>query len=448
MKRLRMSSGHGNVDRLSSLPEELLSRILSLMPTKFAVRTSTLSKRWRYHWTFVTNLDFDDMHPVYGLDCFLKFVDRVLKLCETSQVKLFRLSFSRYVVPKSSVSMWINEAIKLNVCELDITVTMPELPPNLFTCRTLTKLRLDASCVDLTVPFPVILPRLKTLDISVQNRPSLNAFRVIHGCPVLERLSLLIRLCDDEDCKFNIPTLKRLELTTYGQAPVINKIVLNLPNLEYLGVDGCLRSAFVMEDLSSLVEVTVSCDNHHKKCLLPELLKGIRGVKSLVLCGPALDDVLKSPMPKFPNLRHLELKGSTRTTLLHVFTELGSSSELQPIRFEELFFHRITLGSLSGFDIKQKREIYYSIEPQSLPTWMLTSLRTLKITRCKGRNCNIEFLKYMLGNAEVLKTLTITCESLRMKDEMQLCARLLTFPRASRYCQIHIVGKWLNTLGN
>ncbi|KAI3498098.1 hypothetical protein L1887_33844 [Cichorium endivia] len=393
MKRLRMSSGRGNVDRLSSLPEELLSHILSLMPTKFAVRTSILSKRWRYHWTFVTNLDFDDMHPVYGLDCFLKFVDRVLKLCKTSQVKLFRLSFSRYVVPKSSVSMWINEAIKLNVCELDIKVTMPELPSNLFTCKTLTKLRLDASCVDLTVPFPVILPRLKTLDISIKNRPSLNAFRVIHGCPVLERLSLLIRLCDDEDCKFNIPTLKRLELTTYGQAPVINKIVLNLPNLEYLGVDGCLRSAFVMEDLSSLVEVTVSCDNHHKKRLLPELLKGISGVKSLVLCGPALDDVLKSPMPKFPNLRHLELKGSTRTTLLHVFTELGSSSELQPIRFEE-------------------------------------------------------FLKYMLGNAEVLKTLTITCESLRMKDEMQLCARLLTFPRASRYCQIHIVGKWLNTRDN
>ncbi|KAI3764209.1 hypothetical protein L2E82_14213 [Cichorium intybus] len=394
MKRLRMSSGRGNVDRLSSLPEELLSHILSLMPTKFAVRTSTLSKRWRYHWTFVTNLDFDDMHPVHGLDCFLKFVDRVLKLCKTSQVKLFRLSFSRYVVPKSSVSMWINEAIKLNVCELDIKVTMRELPPNLFSCKSLTKLRLDASCVDLTVPFPVILPRLKTLDISIKNRPSLNAFRVIQGCPVLESLSLLIRLSDYEDCKFNIPTLKKLELTTYGQAPVINKIVLNLPNLEYLGVDGCLRSAFVMEDLSSLVE-----------------------------------DVLKSPLPKFPNLRHLELKGSTRTTLLHVFTELGSSSELQPIRFEE-------------------REIYYSIEPQSLPTWMLTSLRTLKITRCKGRNCDIEFLKYMLGNAEVLKTLTITCESLRMKDEMQLCARLLTFPRASRYCQIHIVGKWLNTRAN
>ncbi|KAJ0448979.1 hypothetical protein HanRHA438_Chr17g0832841 [Helianthus annuus] len=29
------------------------------MPTKYAVQTSILSKRWRYTWTFVTNLDFD-----------------------------------------------------------------------------------------------------------------------------------------------------------------------------------------------------------------------------------------------------------------------------------------------------------------------------------------------------------------------------------------------------
>ncbi|KAM0007030.1 putative F-box domain-containing protein [Helianthus debilis subsp. tardiflorus] len=55
-----MSSTSENVDdRLSMLPEDILSRILSLMPTKYAVRTSVLSKRWRYTWTSVTNLDFD-----------------------------------------------------------------------------------------------------------------------------------------------------------------------------------------------------------------------------------------------------------------------------------------------------------------------------------------------------------------------------------------------------
>ncbi|KAM0017032.1 putative F-box domain-containing protein [Helianthus debilis subsp. tardiflorus] len=55
-----MSSISENVDdRLSMLPEDILALILSLMPTKYAVQTSILSKRWRYTWTFVTNLDFD-----------------------------------------------------------------------------------------------------------------------------------------------------------------------------------------------------------------------------------------------------------------------------------------------------------------------------------------------------------------------------------------------------
>lgn len=40
-------------DRISSLPEDVLSHILSLMPNNFAVQTSILSTRWKYsrHWS-------------------------------------------------------------------------------------------------------------------------------------------------------------------------------------------------------------------------------------------------------------------------------------------------------------------------------------------------------------------------------------------------------------
>ncbi|KAM0049935.1 putative F-box domain-containing protein [Helianthus debilis subsp. tardiflorus] len=93
-------------DRLSSLPEEVVSHILSLMPTKFAVRTSILSWRWRYSWMSVTNLDFDDGHPYHDLNCFTKFVDRVLELQKSPQVKVFhRMCFSEMWVKKSNVSM-------------------------------------------------------------------------------------------------------------------------------------------------------------------------------------------------------------------------------------------------------------------------------------------------------------------------------------------------------
>ncbi|KAL7605427.1 hypothetical protein Lser_V15G15556 [Lactuca serriola] len=432
-----MSFRSKNEDRLSSLPEEVLSHILSLMPTKFAVRSCILSKRWKQIWMMVTNLDFNDFQYISDLEWYLKFVDRTLELCKIPQVKLFRLRFARYVMPKSSVSKWIDKAVRLNVCELEVNVQQFDLPLSLFTCKTLTKLKIIGSnnvWQDFIFPSLVMLPSLKTLDFIVNRKASVNAFRLINGCPMLESLSLVINDYNDKEevyCNFNIPTLKRLQLTTSGYRSIY-KVVLNVPNLEYLGVSGDLCALFVIEDLSSLVEATVSFSrgelrfNHLNAT---ELLKGISGAKSISWSIPYLDVVLQSPLPKFPNLKHLELKGSFGSPWLLVFQHLDSSSQLQHLSFQE------PEGSCW-------------IEPQSVPSWMLTNLRTLKITRCKGRNCDLRFIEYMLGNAEVLKNLTITCESLLMRDEMRLCARLLTFPRTSRFCQIHFVGKWLNSLRN
>ncbi|KAI3498095.1 hypothetical protein L1887_33841 [Cichorium endivia] len=328
----------------------------------------------------------------------------VLNLRKTSKLKSFRLNSSRYRVPPSSVSKWIDKAVKLKVCELVINVRRFELPLSLFTCKTLTKLSLASwtnNIEGFVVPSLVILPTLKTLDITVRNEPnSVNAFRLIHGSPVLESLSLVIMSHDCEDYNFNIPTLKRLEIETNTVTLRTNKVFLKLPNLEYLFVCGSLGSLFVLEDLSSLVEANVS-------------LAYVRE---------------NLPLPKFPNLKRLELKGMCSGWLL-------------AIQFLE------TSSTLEHLCIEEPSESYW-INPQSVPTCMLSKLTTVKITSCKGRECDIRFLEYMLRNAEVLKTLTITCGILRMKDEMALCARLLKFPRASRYCEIHFVGKWLNSTGN
>ncbi|GJS63439.1 F-box/FBD/LRR-repeat protein-like protein [Tanacetum coccineum] len=44
------------MDRISNLPLSLLETILCLLPYHEVVRTSTLSKEWRYHWTDVTKI--------------------------------------------------------------------------------------------------------------------------------------------------------------------------------------------------------------------------------------------------------------------------------------------------------------------------------------------------------------------------------------------------------
>lgn len=110
-----------------------------------------------------------------------------------------------------------------------------------------------------------------------------------------------------------------------------------------------------------------------------------------------------------------------------------------------LFYALYNIGfCLSCLCLKQKAEGSYWIQPKSVPTCMLTNLTTIKFTKCKGRKCDLQFLEYLLGNAEVLKTVTISCKNLCIEEETRLCAQLLKFPRASRYCEIHFLGKFVS----
>ncbi|KAJ0633859.1 putative F-box domain, FBD domain, leucine-rich repeat domain superfamily [Helianthus annuus] len=360
------------VDRLTRLPEEIRSHILSLMPTKFAVQTSILSKRWRYSWMFVTNLDFEFIPAIHGLNSFLESVDLVMELCKTSQLQSFRLDFPGWRLPNSRVSNWIDKAVRLNVCELDIEVIeQVELPLSLFTCKTLTKLRLKTAFRE--CPCRVNLPCLKTLAIFVYKNPFLNAFKLIAGCPVLESLYLKVSFYDGvEDYIFRIPTLKRLKLT-FLCSPVVNKVVLDVPNLEYLFVGGTPCSIFMSSTLH---------------------------------------------LPTFLNMKHLELKSFWPSRRILQFLE--NSPELKHLYIEKL-------------------EGSCWIEPKLVPACMPTNLTTIKFSVYKWSKCDIPFLKYTLGNAEALKTVTITWADSRVEEESELCAELLKLSRASRYCEIHFL---------
>ncbi|KAI8566614.1 hypothetical protein RHMOL_Rhmol02G0054500 [Rhododendron molle] len=78
-------------DRISNIPKNLIGHILSFLPTKYAVRTGILSTKWKWMWTSISNLDFDDeinlhidRHDDHRQMSFLKFINRVLLLLEGS----------------------------------------------------------------------------------------------------------------------------------------------------------------------------------------------------------------------------------------------------------------------------------------------------------------------------------------------------------------------------
>ena len=89
-------------DRLSDLPDEILVSILSLLKLEERQRTSILSRRWRYLWTFVTcNLVFDKsrLQPVWE-----KFK------CHEISIADFRTALS---TERSKFIVWVNDVLEL-----------------------------------------------------------------------------------------------------------------------------------------------------------------------------------------------------------------------------------------------------------------------------------------------------------------------------------------------
>lgn len=79
-------------------------------------------------------------------------------------------------------------------------------------------------------------------------------------------------------------------------------------------------------------------------------------------------------------------------------------------------------------------------EPASVPACLLQHLELIEITGFQGDIRELELVKYLLGKAEVLKTLTIKSPRLTLDKEIKFCTQVMKFPRGSRSCQVEFLG--------
>lgn len=66
----------------------------------------------------------------------------------------------------------------------------------------------------------------------------------------------------------------------------------------------------------------------------------------------------------------------------------------------------------------------------------MSCLKNICIKGFRGRADEMEVVKYMLKQGEVLNNVIIFICDFSVKDEMKLCQEMSTFPRASKACQI------------
>ncbi|KAI3836611.1 hypothetical protein MKW92_028686, partial [Papaver armeniacum] len=146
--------GVGEEDRISNLPEALLHHILSLLPTKCAMSTCILSKRWKYVSNSIPILDFREWRTQYGagkqekleMKCFKNFMDTVLYLHEKPNIQKVYLDLDERF-DESRVNRWISTIIKRKVEEFCLDMiyssTSSIFPLSFFTCDSLTLLDLS-----------------------------------------------------------------------------------------------------------------------------------------------------------------------------------------------------------------------------------------------------------------------------------------------------------------
>ncbi|KAL5710624.1 hypothetical protein ACHQM5_021164 [Ranunculus cassubicifolius] len=245
-------------DILSYLPDPIRVHILSSLPTKDAIRTQILSRRWRNTCSSLSKLEFL-YNEFKDLRDFKDFVDNTLILHDGSDVPKFTLflNLADEIVSAKQLNAWITFAIHHNVERFSLNACgMSEefgrLPFCFFTCRTLSKLRLS-SCENLKWPTFINFPVLKHLDLhSVTFNEESVTTRLFSSstCPVLQKLSIYFCYFKNiHTLSISFPSLKYLQLLSEDSVTVS----LSVPVLLEIDYECVLPPKISCETLSSML---------------------------------------------------------------------------------------------------------------------------------------------------------------------------------------------------
>ncbi|MFS8030437.1 putative F-box domain, leucine-rich repeat domain superfamily, F-box-like domain superfamily [Helianthus anomalus] len=334
-------------DRLSSLPDDLIHKILSFCSIKDAIGTSVLSSRWEYVWTSMPYLSFSS-EDFDTLSAFSKFVNHVLSgrnnLTEVYSVNLcFRGKASRTFVKRN-----LSYAFSHNIQQLNVVYLLEkniEFPLSPISSQSLKHLSLSTDisqrsrgkfgscfvtswstwelpsltpldlhsvtlCVDNCVGIFSKFANLKNLTIKHFKTSGSNDFSICH--PRLSNLTLE-NSHDDKVEVVNVvaPQLENLTIKSFHAV----HIMISAPNLTYLFYKGPHPLHLSTEGFHSLEKADIyvsrpkDADAHQLFCLLQQL-HNVRyltlSLEIVEIISLSTDLIIHQPSP-FVNLKSLNI---------------------------------------------------------------------------------------------------------------------------------------------
>ncbi|KAJ4904613.1 F-box/FBD/LRR-repeat protein [Raphanus sativus] len=160
-------------DKISQLPEDLILKILSLVPIKNVVSTSVLSKEWKSRWKSVPKLKYNSEDYQSEHQTFSETVHKSLVSYEPKVLESFQLGFGSDKADAVDVVHWIKTAFALNLRTLVLEFLIEPFevyefvfPSCLCTCDTLETLELGSLIrVDLPAPVRCLVLNVSTSEI-------------------------------------------------------------------------------------------------------------------------------------------------------------------------------------------------------------------------------------------------------------------------------------------
>ncbi|XP_077227583.1 F-box/FBD/LRR-repeat protein At1g13570-like [Tasmannia lanceolata] len=457
---------------IDHLPAPLLTSVIAFLPIKEAARTSILSHTWRFKWKSISRLDLDsrslNMKKSFQISK-LPFRDsRVMKYHGNNMASIVQQIFSSHRGPilscrishyliqcRLNVDRWINFLNERGIQKLLLSChdyiedefSLPvdrfpfEFPPGVFRSTSLKFLGLS-SCLLLDASPFLGCNNLETLKLDRVILTCESLIGIIFNCGHLE--SLILRRCrginDIMICDTNLKILKLIQFDGLNEvnikAPNLTTLVINGLRCNYMNAIDAPKLRFFstcgfLDDKEEEEEEFSNDDD--KEIFIPNSVE--TNMDLFARCIGLSREHRPTGSSTFENLQKLIIN-----------VDMYNSDRAKEVAFAL----RICLH-LQELDIRMERQ--YSLpEPFYSQGYMVYDelwqkedshdcvafhLKIVRLRGFRGEYIQLEFARYLITNATMLKKMIIWCHDDCSKRGAEATRGLLSAPRAS--LDVHIV---------
>ncbi|XP_057459818.1 F-box/LRR-repeat protein At3g26922-like isoform X2 [Actinidia eriantha] len=398
-------------DRISALPDEIISSILSLLTITEAGRTSVLAHRWKNLWKLFTGrcLDFD------GSKTMVRIIQKIRTIrVETERTKVVKTERAKYV-------NWVNQALNFyhgqNIDEFRVCF---DLDTN-YACdvdkwinfaieRGVQRLFLDLRKYNESYQgpkcfnFPSNL--LSGLGFNTLTSLSLNSVEltddvlahILCNCPLIEEISLkspsLVNVIIE-----NPPKLMYFELRYCTDLRNLEVSAINLISFKYFGpiIQNPFKNVPLLSEVSiggDYVEELVRRKFHDLSGVLSQIKMLVLELEYMVCYS---SHYIPKSFPEFRNLKQLELDVAAVPDQNILF--------LAPLIDVSPCLYRLVVK------VKLEWECRCPGEPRENINGLLESLKVVEIVGWVGHTTDIQLATYLLEKAVLLETIIIDARS-------------------------------------